>query len=205
MTENAIQFLPFHAINEFMRPDFRLNVVRYTLTRLDELPEQYRNPIQAAIRKTVKVPGFRNSEKAPALVKVLPTAKAFEKNSELVAAILAGWAELHPDLKSQVYAVLQRRGWRMFPPEFHALEDLPSLKSEADWGVLPLHADRARLPGFLIYWHAGQDFEAIYATFTELFPDASASIDEVSLMAVWLANRLPYHIVGAESEAEEPS
>jgi hypothetical protein len=206
MSENTVQFLPFHAINEFMRADFRLKVVRTTLSNLNHLPEHHQEAISRLIRKTVSVPGFRNPEKAPTMVKVLPTAKAFEKNPDLVAAILAGWAEFHSDLRSQVFEVLKSRQWSFFPESMAMLSELPSLKTEADWSVLPLSADRTRLPGFLIYWPKDQNFEAIYETFTSLYPAANASLDEVSLMAVWLSNRLPYHIAGAEgTQADSPS
>jgi hypothetical protein len=191
MSENTVQFLPFHAINEFMRADFRLTVIRHTLVNLDQLPGHFRDPVNRTIRKTVSVPGFRNTDKAPAMVKLLPTAKAFEKNADLAAAIIAAWAENHADLKSQIYEVLKNRQWFLFPEEMKSPADLPSIQSEADWGVLPLAADRTKLPGFLIYWPKDQHFEAIYETFTALHPDAAASLDEVSLMAVWLANRLP--------------
>lgn len=205
MSENTVQFLPFHAINEFMRADFRLGVVRSTLSALPTLPKPLQDGVNHWVKAAVKIPGFRNSEKAPAMVKVIPTAKAFENNPALVAAVLAAWAEAHAELRAQVFEVLRARNWFFFSSEIN-LSNLPQLNSEEDWGILPLEADRTRLPGFLTYWPNGQEFEALYDTYTQMFPDANGSLDEVSLMAVWLANRLPYHIRGqAETSAEEPS
>lgn len=201
MTENAVQFLPFHAINEFMRGDFRLSIIRRTLADLKSLPESKQEILNRLIKRTVKVPGFRNSDKAPAAVKVIPTAKAFETNPDLVAAVLAAWTDLHTELGERVFQILERRGWYFFPPEMKAPADLPSLKTEKDWGILPLEADRTRLPGFLIYWPENQDFEAIYENFIETYPEADNSIDEVSLMTVWLTNRLPYHVLSEEPES----
>lgn len=198
MTENTVQFLPFHAINEFMRPDFRLNVVRQTLTELNKLPSKYREAVSHQIRRCVQVPGFRNSEKAPTVVKVIPTAKAFESHPELVAEILTAWSEIKSELRTQVLQVLKTRQWFFFPDEFENLKSLPNLKGQEDWGILPISADRTRLPGFLIYWPLNQDFEAIYQTYNELNPEGKGSLDEVSLMSVWLSNRLPYHIAGNE-------
>ena len=43
MTNKTAQFLPFHAVNEFMRDDYRLEVIRSTLNALPGLPENYRN------------------------------------------------------------------------------------------------------------------------------------------------------------------
>ncbi len=206
MPDSTIQFLPFHAINEFMRPDFRLNVIRHCLNSLSQLPNKIQEPVNRHIRKVVKVPGFRNSEKAPTAVKILPAAKAFETNPELVAAVLNAWSESKNSLRLQVFDVLKQRGWYLFPAETFSLTNLPEVQTEKDWGILPPEADRSLLPGFLTYWPKDQDFEAIYQTYSELYPQGEASIDEVSLMAVWLSDRLPYHISGEEDhEAEEES
>jgi len=207
MTEEfKVEFLPFHAINEFMRPDFRLTVVRSALSALNTLSQNLRAPVDRLTKQVVKVPGFRHSEKAPTPVKVLPMAKAFESNPGLVAAILAAWAEAHADLRQQIFTVLEKRGWYLFPGELESPVDFPSLKTEKDWGVLPIQADRTRLPGFLIYWPKTETFENLYQTFAELYPSAQGSLDEVSLMAVWLALRLPYQVVEREENAPvEPS
>ncbi len=209
MSENTVEFLPLHAINEFMRPDFRMTVIRKTLSALPQLPDNLSGPVNHLTRRFVKVPGFRNSEKAPTMVKVLPMANAFEKSSELVGAVLAAWAEVHSSLREQIFNVLKERNWPFFPTEMHSLQDLPSLKTERDWGVLPLNADRTKLPGFLIFWPKGEDFENLYETFAKLYPEATASLDEVSLMAVWLSMRLPYHITeedeSRDAQADTPA
>ena len=200
MPENSVQFLPFNAINEFMRSDFRLTIIRRTLSNLRELPEKEQEKVNRLIKRTVKVPGFRNSEKAPAAVKVIPTAKAFEANPNLTAAILSAWAELNTELRERIFQVLKVREWYFFSEEIKSVSDLPELKTEKDWGILPIDADRTILPGFLIYWPQQQEFEEIYESFTSSFPEAENSIDEVSLMTVWLTNRLPYHVLN-EDEA----
>ncbi len=63
------EFLPFHAINEYMRPDFRLKIIRDTLTGQNTLDEHLSNDLNQHIKKNVSVPGFRSSDKAPALIK----------------------------------------------------------------------------------------------------------------------------------------
>ena len=100
------EFLPFHAINEFMRPDFRLKVIRDTLTSPKQIfPNLMQAELNDKIKKRVSVPGFRTSDKAPAFMKVLPTSKAFEKNPDLVAVILSCWAEIQSELRDQVYTL----------------------------------------------------------------------------------------------------
>jgi len=65
--------------------------------------------------------------------------------------------------------------------------------------------DRKRVPGFLPRWPKGEDFEALYATYKELFPTSEGSIDQVSLMTVWLSLRLPFTMedITLTSEQEE--
>jgi hypothetical protein len=183
MAEKKQEFIPFHAINEFMREDFRLKVVRIALHALPQLPSNLREPIEKLTKRTVKVPGFRNSALAPAGVRVTPTANAFEKNPELVGAILAAWVETQAELRQQVFDLLTERGWEL----------------------LPVDVNRAKLPGFLIHWPKGEDFEDINTAFREKYPQSSVVTDDVSLMTVWLGDRLPYKVEGEEEEEENDS
>jgi hypothetical protein len=198
MTEKT-EFLPFHAINEFMRPDFRLSVIRDTLMALTNLPDTYSTEINHQTKKVVKVPGFRHSDKAPTLVKVLPMSKAFEKSPELVAAILAAWTEAHSQLRDQVFLLLKTRNWKIYP-DFETI-DLSTLTPEVikDWPIFPIQVDRTKLPGFFTHWPKGEDFEALYTNFSEIHPESDASIDKVSLMVVWLCMRLPYQVENNEN------
>jgi len=199
------EFLPFHAINEFMRPDFRLSVIRETLSSIASVPDTLAKELNHQIKKSVTVPGFRNSEKAPALIKVLPTSKAFEKNPELVAALIACWAEYQSDLRDKVYELLKDQGWNLLPVSDGFEAENISLELIKEWPVLPIKVNRAKLPGFYTRWPKDQDFETLYKKFTELYPEMDVSIDKVSLMAVWLSMRLPYHVDDIhEKPGEEP-
>ncbi len=173
MDDTKVAFTPFASLNNFMRPDFRLSVIRSTLQALPKLPESFRAPVDEMTRKVVSVPGFRHGDRAPAMLKVVPMAKAFEKSSELVAAMISAWAEAHAELRQQVYDLLKAQGWE----------------------ILPIEADRTKLPGFLPKWPKGIDYETLYKAYTDMFPEADISIDNVSLMVVWLSTRLPYQLV----------
>ena len=178
--DKQAQFLPFHAINEFMRDDYRLEVVRTTLQALPNLDQSFSAPIERLTKKSVTVPGFRNSAKAPAAMRIRPTAEAFQKNAALAAAILSAWAESHADLRQQVNDLLIARQWE----------------------ILPLEADRTRLPGFLTKWPKNEDFDALSEVFASQYPASTASKDDISLMIVWLSTRLPYQF-GPEDEGDE--
>ena len=193
MAENT-EFLPFHAINEFMRPDFKLSVIRDTLTNQAKLDDPCSNELNQQIKKRVTVPGFRNSDKAPALIKVLPTSKAFEKHPELVAAILSCWSEIQSELRRQVYDLLKNRKWPVLTEGEDIDTSALSLELVKQWPIFPIKMNRSKLPGFFTHWPKGEDFEALYTNFSTLYPDSDASIDKVSLMVVWLVMRLPYKV-----------
>lgn len=179
MNDDTAELIPFHALNEFMREDYRLHVIRTVLSARPNLPDHLGKPIDQLTKKFVKVPGFRNAERAPARVRAAPTAEAFEKHPEMVAAILAAWGEVNSVLRRQVYDLLSARGWNL----------------------LPLDAQRARLPGFFIRWPKSEEFEALHAAFNEMYPEAGASPDDISLMVVWVSCRLPYQIIEESPES----
>ena len=177
-----MEFIPFQAINEFMRADFRMSVLRSTILALGELSPKTQASVDKLTKKYIKVPGFRNSAKAPASVKAVGMVKPFEKEPKLVAAILAAWVEAHPDLAQKIFDIL----------------------TNFEWKLLPIAAPRALLPGFLTQWPEEEDYEKIYEVYTENNPDGEHSIDEVSLMAVWLAMRLPVEKVSKSELVELP-
>lgn len=184
--DKEIQFFPFHALNEFMLDDYRLEVLRSTQAGLDQLSSATRSHLNRLVKQLVKVPGFRNSALAPAAIKAKNAVSAFEKSPAFTAVTLAAWSELHPELAEKMHELLSKRNWK----------------------VLPVGADRSKLPGFMIQWPKEDDFDTIYAAFREAYPDVEASDNDLGLMAVWISGRLPYEMVEKESlfpaeEAEE--
>ncbi len=179
--DKEVSFFPFHAINEFMTDEYRAEVVRSVMLAYETLPEEFRTRIDRNIKKSVQIPGFRNSAKAPAQLRVKPAIDSFQKNPALVSAILSAWSELHTGLRQQIYELLIARGWEL----------------------LPIDADRTKLPGFMTKWPKGEDFETLYAAFAALQPDAALEMNDVSLMVVWLSGRLPYEFVEKDENAEE--
>jgi hypothetical protein len=180
MDDKHAQFLPFHAINEFMRDEYRLQVIRETLNALPSLPDEFHQSIDLQTRKVVQIPGFRNSSKAPLPVRVKPPADAFEKSPQLVAVILAAWSAAHPDLRQRVYDLLILRNWEILPPD----------------------ADRTKLPGFIAKWPVGEDFETLNTAYMTKYPDQPAGSDDISLMVVWISSRLPYLKEEANTQPE---
>ena len=181
--EKKASFLPFHALNEFMTPEYRLEVIRGVLSAQPGLPDSLRHPIDKLTGKLVKIPGFRNSLKAPTPLRIKPTVEAFEKSPNLVAAILSAWAENHADLREKVFTLLESR----------------------KWDILPINADRSKLPGFLTIWPQNENFDVLNQAFREIFPEFEAPNNDVSLMVVWLSGRLPYQFTETQESASTPS
>jgi hypothetical protein len=180
MDDKKVAFAPFHAINQFMVPEFRQKVIHAVLVGMEQLDKGNRNALNDLIKKRVIVSGFRNSAAAPAGVKVKGSIAAFEKSAEFAARILQCWAQLNGPLAEKVYQLLTQRGWE----------------------PLPVDADRTKLPGFMTRWHATDTYEVLDQAFSEMFPDFEASTDDIRLMVVWLSNRLPYE---SEETEEAPA
>lgn len=175
-----VQFLPFSAINAFMRDDYQVEVIKAVLAETSDLPEVLRGRFQAMQNRAIQIHGFRNSASAPSNIKIKPFIAAMQKNSELTALTLQIWAEIHPELMSRVNILLKDMGWEL----------------------LPLDADRTKLPGFLTVWPAGQDFEILNQKYHAQYPDYPDSEDDISLMAVWIGGRLPYQTEESDDKEE---
>jgi hypothetical protein len=179
MMSEKMEYLPFSAVNDFMRDDYRITVMTEVFSNLEKLDKAPRTVITTAVSHHVSVPGFRNGNLAPVGRKVKASVSLFERAPEFAAAVMQGWSSLHPQLRTVVVEVLTELGWE---------------------NVLPADADRAQLPGFQIHWPKKDNFEAILAQVKAKQPDLEESEDNVSLMAVWMGNRLPYDLYSEEEQ-----
>jgi hypothetical protein len=183
MDNKKAAFLPFHAINQFMVPEYRLSVLQRVFSGFEKLPGPRKAAINGLIKRLVSVPGFRNSGVAPVPLKAKNSVGVFERNSEFTSQVIMAWSELNPELRQQVYDFLITRNWEL----------------------LPADADRTKLPGFLSTWPKGEDFDVLDKAFLEVHPDKTSSDDDVSLMVVWVSGRLPYDSDADELPAQESS
>jgi hypothetical protein len=180
MNDQQIQYLPFHAINEFMVPEYRHTVLQTVFGSLNDLPADQRGSLIGLFRRQVQIPGFRNATLAPIGLKVKAASQPFDQNPAFAAQVLSAWAEMKSELRQLVFDFLAGRGWEM----------------------LPVDADRTQLPGFQTRWPKGESFEALDKAFREAHPDHEVSDDDLNLMVVWLAGRLPYEQEEDEEEAQ---
>jgi hypothetical protein len=174
--DNEVQFVPFHAINEFMLPEYRLEILHKVLTHLDDLPAERKNQILNLFKRYVKLPGFRNSTLAPIPIKVKGSVQVFEKRSDFTSQILMAWSELNIELGQQIFDLLVERKWE----------------------VVPVDTDRTKLPGFQVRWPKEETYDILDEAFLAKYPDVKARDYDVRLMVVWLASRLPFDMVETE-------
>lgn len=171
--ENKTRFLPFHAINEYMLNEYRQLVIQSVLGNFNKLSEDQQKKINSLIKKHVRVQGFRNSAVAPLPLKINGCIDTYKKSHEFVAQILCAWSEINSKTKKTIFGFLEERNWQL----------------------LPIDVDRSLLPGFMLEWPKEDSFEVLIDSFRQKYPDYSLSDDDISLMVVWLSNRLPYEPV----------
>ncbi len=169
MKKEKQAFLPFHAVNEFMRDDFRMQVIQGVFSQVEKCASESRSRLIKLVNKGVQVPGFRNGNQAPVHIKVKNSQGYFEKSAEFAGVVMECWSQLHNDLRENLHALLL----------------------EYDWKIPALSEDLSLLPGFQVDWPKGQSFEYLCQTVREKYPDTQESDDEISLMVVWVGNRLP--------------
>ena len=179
--EKYVEYLPFNAVNEFMRDDYRSVILSEVMTHLESLPEELRKDLSRLISKFIKIPGFRNSAMAPAAMKARNAVNLFQKSGAFAGTVIESWTSLHPELKSGIWTVLNERGWE----------------------PLPLDANRTKLPGFQIHWPKTDTFEVLQGETKKANPSLTETDDDISLMAVWVGNRLPYDLFTEGEEKQE--
>ncbi len=178
--ETQDEFYPFHVINEFMLPDFRLHVIQSVYAGLDRLSGERRSVINGMVKRHVQVPGFRNSAQAPSGIKAKASVSVFERRADFVAQTLQAWSDLRPELRQTVFDFLEGREWDLLPPD----------------------ADRTKLPGFFTDWPEGETYDLLGEAFAQAYPDLTVEENDLRLMIVWLASRLPFEM-DEEEEIEE--
>lgn len=172
VNENKAQFLPFHAVNEFMRDDYRLSILQEVMTHFEECNKDRIMRVNRLFVKRVQIPGFRNSSLAPVAVRIKHSVDLFEKSPEFAALMIECWSERHLGLKQAVWQILNAKNWKPLPAE----------------------ADRTQLPGFMVNWPKGDTFDHLIKSINESNPELNESDDNISLMVVWVGNKLPYNL-----------
>ena len=109
--KQQIEYLPFNAINEFMRDDYRLAILSEIFTNFEKLSSAQRSHIGKFVSKYATIQGFRNANLAPVGRKAKACVTLFERSSEFAAEIVDSWVSLHNDLAETVFSLLTEKKW----------------------------------------------------------------------------------------------
>lgn len=180
MSEKRAEFIPFNAVNEFLLPEYRLKLIQQTFAEFNRLPDGRQAAINRMVKKMVQVSGFRNSSLAPAPVKARASVSTFENSADFAAQIMGAWHELHPELAQKIYDLLKSR----------------------EWELLPVEADRSKLPGFLTRWPKEETFEVLDDAYAAMYPGDEAHEYDINMMIAWLSGRLPVEMVEILDEGD---
>ncbi len=170
MTDSrSVEFIKFNAINEFMLEEYRLQVIQTVFDSFSRLSPEWQRRMVNGIKSYLSIPGFRNPNQAPLVLKMRHAVTAFQKNADFCALTLQIWSEANKELRAELAETLISKGWNVLPPE----------------------VDRTTLPGFLTSWPAGEDYDTVESAYKLKNPASNAPPDDIRLMAVWLSGRLP--------------
>lgn len=166
---NQVENLPFKTINVYIERGFLEEILEQILSNLKNLSKETQGEFNQVFRKYVTVLGFRNPLHAPRPLQIKAFANAFEEKEEIIPFTLSTWASVNKNLANDV---------------------LDWLKSKK-WDDLALHRSYEDSLGFTNDWPENQSLESISEKFQESNPDSAFSKDEIMLMILWVAGRLP--------------
>ena len=161
---------PAIALNVFIEPYFRREILEKVFVNLDILPAELRRELIADVKEKVRIGGFRNSMVAPRALLIRYAETVFEKDTRFCLIFLKNWQSLftqwHEELKKN-------------------LVDLRfSISEQAAAGYPdPLNT-------FLEGWPEGIDFDTLFEKINAQVENYPLSKDETALLTIMLTGYL---------------
>ena len=168
---------PMIALNVYLLPEFRQEILGAVVSGLQALPDEIRRPVLSAIREEVKISGFRNPLSAPHAVLIRQMESAFIKQSRFIKAILKAWAALQQSSEAAVGSVIRSLS-------FQANDQVPEYPDPEN--------------AFLIGWPEGLNYQKLADLVLAQDPKLSASTNTLALLTIWLSGCLPDPIPAGE-------
>jgi hypothetical protein len=163
------EILPFKSINVYIERDYLEKVTKNILEGLGKLNKQEQIRFSQNFKKYVTVLGFRNPLRAPLSLRVNAYATAFEEKEEVIPFTLTTWTKVNLALAEKVKSWLDSEGW----------EDLA------------LERDFEEDSGFIADWPDDVTFDQVEVNFQKAHPDFEFDRDDLILMVLWIAGKLP--------------
>ena len=164
-----VEYLPYKAVNIFINREYLEQLIETVLKGYNNLSKEKRLAFVKQFRQYVNILGFRNAIRAPLSLQIKAHASAFEAKNEVVPFTLSTWAELNPNLASEVESWLESEGWK-------------GLKKERDFN---------ETEGFLSDWPEKLSFDKLVKKFKKAKPDVKPNRDDLILMVLWISGKLP--------------
>lgn len=157
---------PAIALNVFIEPYFRKEILQKVFENLDAVPVELRREFVAEVKEKVRISGFRNSMAAPRALLLRNAEDVFEKDTRFLLILLKSWQSLY----SQWTEGLARN-----------LADLGFSFSEQAAAGYPDAVNT-----FLDGWPEGYDFDTLFEKITAQDDKILLSKDEVALLSILL-------------------
>ncbi len=161
---------PAVALNVFIEPYFRKEILQKIFDNLDTLPAELRRELIAEVKEKVRISGFRNSMAAPRALLIRDAENIFEKDTRFSLTSLKSWLSLYAQWHEELKENLIDLGF--------------SVSEQAAAG----YPDPVNT--FLEGWPEGIDFDTLFEKITahgEMFP---LSKDETALLSILLTGYL---------------
>ena len=162
---------PAIALNVFVEPYFRSEILQKVFDNLGELPAELRREAISEVKDKVRISGFRNAMVAPRSLLVRDAESMFEKDTKFTLIILKCWNSLYSQWHETLRKALINLG---FAVSESASQNYPD----------PMNA-------FLEGWPEGLDFETLYEKLTDQIKDFPLNKDETALLSILLTGYLP--------------
>jgi len=161
-----VDLVPAIALNVFIEPYFRKEILQKLFENLDKLPDEIRRELVKQVKEQVRISGFRNPMIAPRTLLIRDAETVFEKDAKFSLICLKGWQSLYSEWKN--------------------LGDLGFSISESAASGYP-----DPMNTFLEGWPEGMDFDTLYEKITAQVEGFPLNKDETALLSVLLTGYLP--------------
>ena len=161
---------PMIALNVYLLPEFRQEVLSKVISGLPGLPDEIRQEVLSAVREEVKISGFRNPFGSPHAVLIRGMESVFVKKSRFVRTILKAWASLQQPSAAALRAVIPPLG-------FQANDQLPDYPDPEN--------------ALILGWPEGLNYQKLADLALAQDSNLAASADTLALLTVWLTGCLP--------------
>jgi len=162
---------PAIALNVFIEPYFRKEILQKVFENLNTLPAELRQELGAEVKEKVRISGFRNSMVAPRSLLVRDAEAVFEKDTKFNLICLKSWESLyliwHDNLRESLISL-------GFTISDQAASGYPDPMNTFQEG-----------------WPEDIDFDIIFEKITTLVEKYPLSKDETILLSVLLTGCLP--------------